>query len=83
MGSLAGRVGQWWPGVGLGNTDRGTAVSRGSSPTWLVRVGGTFNWLMGKLVASGGVKPGVEWPATVPGRRGTGFPKARAWGDAI
>ena len=39
MESLAGRVGQWWPRVALGNTDRGTAVSREPSPTRLVRVG--------------------------------------------
>ena len=47
--SLAGRRGQWWPGVALGNTDRGTTVSRGLSLTWLVRVGGDIQLVDGQI----------------------------------
>ena len=74
--SLAGRVGQWWPGVALGNTDRGTAVSRGPSLTWLVRVGGDlqFGWWASWLqpAASGG-----EWHGPQPRQGGEelGFPR--------
>ena len=76
MESLAGRVGQWWPGVALGNTDRGTAVSRGPSLTWLVRVGGDlqFGWWASWLqpAASGG-----EWHGPQPRQGGEelGFPR--------
>ena len=74
--SLAGRMGQWWPGVALGNTDRGTAVSRGPSLTWLVRVVGDlqFGWWASWLqpAASGG-----EWHGPQPRQGGEelGFPR--------
>ena len=77
-GLLSGRLVGWegqrwnhWPGEwGSGGPEWPwviQTVGRQSAenprrPGWceLVR---TFNWLMSKLVASGGVKPGVEWPA--------------------
>ena len=47
--------------------------------------GETLNCWVGEVVSLGGdgVKPGVEWPAAAPGQRGTGFPKASAWADAV
>ena len=96
LGLLSGRLVGWegqrwnhWPGEwGSGvpewpwviQTVGRQSAENPRRPGWCELVG-TFNWLMSKLVASGGVKPGVEWPATAPGRRGTGFPKASAWGE--
>ena len=44
---------------------------------------GDLQLVGGELVAHGGVKRAVEWPATMPEQRRTGFPKGSAGAGAV